>query len=58
MPLQLLPTIPKIQDYWATKWPADLRIDDGSVAEELDKLNASGRVGPYQQRCRGFIGQW
>eukprot|EP00435_Cladocopium_sp_Y103_P015782 s551_g3.t2 len=39
-----------IVDYWATKWPADLRIDDGSVAEELDKLNASGFAEALKRR--------
>ncbi|CAK9006929.1 unnamed protein product, partial [Durusdinium trenchii] len=26
-------------DYWATRWPQKLRIEDGSVAEAFDQLN-------------------
>ena len=34
--------IPLFKDYWATKWPKDLHIADGSVAKELDRLNDQG----------------
>ncbi|CAK9004276.1 Parkin coregulated gene protein-like [Durusdinium trenchii] len=28
-----------LDDYWATRWPQKLRIEDGSVAEAFDQLN-------------------
>eukprot|EP00438_Fugacium_kawagutii_P006735 Skav219147 [mRNA] locus=scaffold1574:769190:775357:+ [translate_table: standard] len=37
-------------DYWATKWPQDLRIDDGSVAQELDRLNTPGFAEVLERR--------
>lgn len=29
----------RAKDYWATRWPQKLRIEDGSVAEAFDQLN-------------------
>ncbi|CAJ1358425.1 unnamed protein product [Effrenium voratum] len=43
-----------IADYWATKWPPPLRIDDGSVARAVDELNEENGFAEVLARRKDF----